>query len=112
MTGQAPPIAAAGGSGTLPRPATAAASEISEISAPGALWRRQLGAVVRLELRKSFLGRRALGLYLLALAPPAVFVLRAMLPRAVADPGNLADATQLMAQLYQGFILRVVVFLG
>jgi ABC-type transport system involved in multi-copper enzyme maturation permease subunit len=112
MSGQAPPIAATGGSGTLPRPATSATSATSEISAPGALWRRQLGAVVRLELRKSFLGRRALGLYLLALAPPAVFVLRAMLPRAVSDPGNLADATHLMAELYQGFILRVVVFLG
>jgi ABC-type transport system involved in multi-copper enzyme maturation permease subunit len=91
---------------------SSALSALSALPEPGALWRRQLGAVVRLELRKSFLGRRALGLYLLALAPPAVFVLRAMLPRAVADPGNLADATQLMAQLYQGFILRVVVFLG
>jgi len=80
--------------------------------APWALWRRQLGAVARLELRKSFLGKRALGLYLLAMAPPAVFALRAMLPRAIADPGNLGDATLLMAELYQGFILRVVVFLG
>lgn len=93
-------------------PAAPVTSPSSVLSEPGALWRRQLAAVARLELRKSFLGRRALGLYLLALAPPAVFVVRAMLPRAVVDPGNLADATRLMADLYQGFILRVVIFLG
>jgi ABC-type transport system involved in multi-copper enzyme maturation permease subunit len=80
--------------------------------APWALWRRQLGAVMRLELRKSFFGRRAFGLYLLALAPPAVFVLRGLVPRAVADPSAIGEATQLMAGVYQSFILRVVVFLG
>jgi ABC-type transport system involved in multi-copper enzyme maturation permease subunit len=77
-----------------------------------ALWRRQLAAVVRLELRKSFLGRRALGLYLLALAPVAIMALRALVPRAVPDPGNLGEATEFMAGLYQTFILRMVVFLG
>jgi ABC-type transport system involved in multi-copper enzyme maturation permease subunit len=76
------------------------------------LWRRQLAAVVRLELRKSFLGRRALGLYLLALAPVAIMALRALVPRAVSDPGNLGEATEFMAGLYQTFILRMVVFLG
>ncbi|HEV3456331.1 MAG TPA: hypothetical protein VHG32_07210 [Thermoanaerobaculia bacterium] len=77
-----------------------------------ALCRRQLAAVVRLELRKSFLGRRALGLYLLALAPVAIMALRALVPRAVSDPGNLGEATEFMAGLYQTFILRMVVFLG
>jgi len=81
------------------------------VATPLALWRRQVAAVVRLELRKSFLGRRSLGLYLLALAPLAVG-LRGLVPRAVSDPGNLGEATKLMAILYQTFILRVVVFLG
>ncbi|HVR08808.1 MAG TPA: hypothetical protein VMW75_12235 [Thermoanaerobaculia bacterium] len=81
------------------------------VATPLALWRRQVAAVVRLELRKGFLGRRSLGLYLLALAPLAVG-LRGLVPRAVSDPGNLGEATQLMAILYQTFILRVVVFLG
>jgi hypothetical protein len=93
----APPAASPGaGDGTGTGAGTAGRG------APWALWRRQLAAV----------GRRALGLYLLALAPPAVFVLRAMLPRAISDPGNLGDATRLLADLYQGFILRVVIFLG
>ncbi|HEV3073916.1 MAG TPA: hypothetical protein VHB47_05795, partial [Thermoanaerobaculia bacterium] len=74
------PATALQASSTAPAtPVTSPSSAPSALSAPRALWRRQLGAVVRLELRKSFLGRRALGLYLLALAPPAVFVLRAML---------------------------------
>lgn len=80
--------------------------------APWALWRRQLAAVVRLELRKSFAGRRAFGLYLLALAPIVVLALRALVPRAISDPGNLGDATRLLADIYQAFILRVVIFLG
>jgi ABC-type transport system involved in multi-copper enzyme maturation permease subunit len=76
------------------------------------LWGRQLAAVMRLELRKSFLGRRAFGLYLLALAAPTVLVLRALVPRAVDSPADLGEATLLMAGLYQGFILRIVIFLG
>ncbi len=76
------------------------------------LWRRQVAAVVRLELRKGFFGRRALGLYLLALAPPAVLALRAVLPRAVVDPSAVGDATLQLAAIYQTFILRVVIFLG
>jgi ABC-type transport system involved in multi-copper enzyme maturation permease subunit len=79
---------------------------------PFRLWGRQFAAVARLELRKSFLGRRALGLYLLALAAPVVLLLRALVPRGIDNPGDLGEATQLMAVLYQGFILRIVLFLG
>lgn len=77
-----------------------------------ALWRRQVAAIVRLELRKGFLGRRAFGLYLLALAPPAIHLLRLFLPHVVADRADLGEATTIMAQAYQTFLLRVVVFLG
>jgi ABC-type transport system involved in multi-copper enzyme maturation permease subunit len=106
-------------SGQLPEAAgfsaaPGAAPPVSDAAslAPWALRRRQLGAVVRLELRKSFFGRRAFGLYLLALAPLTVLVLRALVPRAVADASAVGEATRLMAELYQSFILRVVIFLG
>ncbi len=79
---------------------------------PWALWRRQLLAVMRLELRKSFLGKRAIGLLVLALMPVFILTLRAMIPGAVSDPSNLADATNELSAVYQGFILRMVVFLG
>jgi ABC-type transport system involved in multi-copper enzyme maturation permease subunit len=83
---------------------------------PWDLRRRQVGAVLRLELRKGFLGRRAWWLYLLALAPVAIltmmiFALRAM-PPDMFDPSNTAKATEIFAGIYQGFILRIIVFLG
>jgi ABC-type transport system involved in multi-copper enzyme maturation permease subunit len=77
-----------------------------------ALWRRQIAAIIRLELRKGFGGRRAFGLYLLALAPPAIFCLRLFVPHAVNDRSDIGEATVMMAQAYQSFILRVIVFLG
>lgn len=73
---------------------------------------QQVLAVLRLELRKSFLGRRALGLYLLAMAPAGILALRAFVPEAIDDPANLADATSFYAGVYQGFLLRMVLFLG
>ena len=78
--------------------------------------RRQVAAVLRLELRKGFLGRRALWLYLLALAPPAILLMmtiavRAM-PSGMFDPNDTAKATTVYAMTYQSFLLRIVVFLG
>jgi ABC-type transport system involved in multi-copper enzyme maturation permease subunit len=77
---------------------------------PWGHWWRQVRAVLRLELRKGF--RRAYGLYLLALAPLFILVLRAMIPDAVRDPGDVAGATEFYAGLYQAFILRIVIFLA
>lgn len=98
----------------IPAASSPAVAAISPAASPGraGLWRRQVGAVVRLELRKGFFGRRAFGLYLLALAPPAILALRAVLPRAMVDPSAIGDATLQMAVIYQTFILRVVIFLG
>jgi ABC-type transport system involved in multi-copper enzyme maturation permease subunit len=73
---------------------------------------RQTWAVLRLELRKGFLGRRALWLYLLAAAPVFILALRAILPQAVEDPSDVAGATEFLAHLYQSFLLRVVLFLA
>jgi ABC-type transport system involved in multi-copper enzyme maturation permease subunit len=77
---------------------------------PWGHWWRQVRAVLRLELRKGF--RRAYGLYLLALAPLFILVLRAIIPEAVRDPGDVAGATEFYAGLYQAFILRIVIFLA
>ncbi len=38
-----------------------------------ALWRAQIGAVIRLEMRKTFFAKRGIWIYLLALAPVALF---------------------------------------
>lgn len=80
---------------------------------PSSSWSRrwpQVLAVLRLELKKGF--RRPIFLSLLAAAPLAILLLRAILPEAVRDPGDVAAATEFFAGLYQGFTLRIVVFLG
>ena len=79
-------------------------------SLPWSHWWRQVRAVLRLELRKGF--RRSYGLYLLALAPLFILVLRSIIPDAVRDPGDVAGATEFYAGLYQAFILRIVIFLA
>ncbi|MES1211779.1 MAG: hypothetical protein ABUL63_05540, partial [Acidobacteriota bacterium] len=61
---------------------------------PWGLWRRQLLAAMRLELRKSFLGKRAIGLLILALMPVFILTIRAVVPGVVEDPSTLADATK------------------
>ena len=77
---------------------------------PWGHWWRQVRAVLRLELRKGF--RRAYGLYLLALSALFILVLRAVIPDAVRDPGDVSGATEFYAGLYQAFILRIVIFLA
>lgn len=77
---------------------------------PWGHWWRQVRAVLRLELRKGF--RRSYGLYLLALAPLFILVLRTVIPDAVRDASNISGATEFYAGLYQAFILRIVIFLA
>ncbi|HXU29651.1 MAG TPA: ABC transporter permease [Thermoanaerobaculia bacterium] len=88
--------------------------------APGsaALRRRQLAAIIRMELKKGFFGKRAIGLWLLALAPPAMLALRLFFTRdtrgdSIAELFDLAQAQAIFAgAIYQAFLLRVIVFLG
>lgn len=81
-----------------------------------ALRRRQIGAVLRLELRKGFLGKRALWLYLLALAPVAILTMMLIavkaMPSEFTELRDASKATHMFAVIYQTFILRIVVFLG
>jgi ABC-type transport system involved in multi-copper enzyme maturation permease subunit len=79
---------------------------------PWGLWKSQALAIIRLELRKSFLGKRSLVLLVLALTPVFILALRALIPGVVEDPTNLADATKEYSAIFQAFNLRVVVFLG
>ena len=79
---------------------------------PWGLWKSQLLSVIRLELRKGFLGKRSILLLVLALQAPFILGLRAMIPGAVDDPANLQDATQGFSAIYQAFLLRLVIFLG
>ena len=81
-------------------------------SADWALWLRQIGAIFRLEIEKNFLSRRSLLIYLIAFLP--LFPLMAL--AVVNPPGNeWKDFNQfsvIYALLYNGLILRTVVFFG
>ena len=81
-------------------------------SADWALWLRQIGAIFRLEIEKNFLSRRSLLIYLIALLPLFPLMILAL----VTPPGNeWKDFNQLSiiySVLYNGLILRTVVFFG
>jgi hypothetical protein len=77
-----------------------------------ALWLRQIGAIFRLEIEKNFLGRRAILIYLIALLPLFPLLILAL----VRPPGNewkdFNTYSTIYAILYNGLILRTVVFFG
>jgi ABC-type transport system involved in multi-copper enzyme maturation permease subunit len=83
-------------------------------------WRRQVLAVMRLEMRKSFLGRRAILLYLFAfmpLFPLSLMVLVTMveeLPEPVREVGATAAFATIVfdGNWLAGFILKYSLFLG
>ncbi|MGE0131119.1 MAG: ABC transporter permease [Blastocatellales bacterium] len=80
------------------------------------LWMRQIRAILRIEVRKNFWGRRALLIYLLAAIP----VLLAFLLTIVDNEGGGADIRRDWAKaqeafaaiIYNGLILRTVVYFG
>jgi len=80
------------------------------------LWLRQIGAIFRLEIEKNFLSRRSLLIYLLALLPLFPLTILALLRPFIRPPGDeWRDFNQMSvfySVLYNGFILRTVVFFG
>lgn len=76
------------------------------------LWLRQIRAILRLELQKNFLSRRSILIYLIASLPLFPLMVLALLR----PPGNewqdFSFLGKFYAFLYNGFILRTVVFFG
>ena len=78
-------------------------------SAPWSLWRRQVAAIMRLEVKKNFFSMRSLLVYLLALMPIGLIVMVEVL-----NPLG-RDVTQYQAifsLIYNTLLLRTVVFFG
>jgi ABC-type transport system involved in multi-copper enzyme maturation permease subunit len=76
-----------------------------------ALWKRQIAAILRLEVRKNFTGKRSILIYLLALLP--VLIMAALVSVHYDDiRQNFAESSVIFANLYEGMILRTVVFFG
>jgi ABC-type transport system involved in multi-copper enzyme maturation permease subunit len=82
---------------------------------PWTLWAQQTFSILRLELQKSFLSRRALLIYVLAALPVFLLFMLAILPP---DDGlsrelsNFNDLSVVFSAIYNALILRTVVFFG
>jgi ABC-type transport system involved in multi-copper enzyme maturation permease subunit len=84
-----------------------------EHSSSWALWLRQTLAILRLEVRKNFLGRRALLLYLMAGMPLVILSVLTLFPSPATDSdSNINDVGIVYAGVYGALILRTLVFFG
>lgn len=73
------------------------------------LWLRQIGAILKLELKKNFFGKRSLLVYLLALMPVGLLVLVELVNPLGRDSSQLPSVYSIF---YNSLILRTVVFFG
>ena len=89
----------------------AVSNRTSQPSMPWALWLRQILAILRYELHKNFFGRRAILIYLLALLPLFPLLLFVLFAPFGPD-GNPTRVREIYANLYNGVILRTIVFFG
>jgi len=90
----------------------AVANKTNESSLPWALWLRQIGAIFRIELQKNFLGRRSILIYLLALLPLFPLLVLALFRPPGNDWSDFNNYSLIYSVLYNGLILRTVVFFG
>jgi ABC-type transport system involved in multi-copper enzyme maturation permease subunit len=82
----------------------------SQISAmPWMLWRRQVAAILRLELKKSLFSKRAWWIYILTLGPVVITGLHS-----VFSGGNhtMGDDEMIFAGIFQVYFLRLGIFFG
>src|SRR4051794_18960652 len=71
------------------------------------LWSRQIDAIIRLELKRYWLGRRWISSYVLVLAPIALLTLQAIVGR---HREGVQTLNIVYAVIFQGFILRFAIF--
>ena len=76
------------------------------------LWLRQIGAIFRMEIEKNFLGRRSILIYLIALLPLLPSIILALVRPPGSDWRDFNQNSLLYAIVYNGLILRTVVFFG
>jgi hypothetical protein len=77
-----------------------------------ALWLRQILAIMRLDLKRNFFGKRAVLIYLLALMPIGLLALIAVVKPSDRDWIDFARYPQLFSVIYNALILRTVIFFG
>lgn len=76
------------------------------------LWTRQTLAIFELEIKKNFLSRRAILLYLIAASPLVMLSLFGFFQMESDDTGGFNGLAEAFAAIYGGLILRTLVFFG
>lgn len=76
------------------------------------LWLRQIAAIMRLEVKRNFLGKRSVLIYLVALMPIGLLGLIAILPTPGRDWLDFNSYPKIFSVIYGGLILRTVIFFG
>ncbi|HJR08301.1 MAG TPA: hypothetical protein VJ842_13660 [Pyrinomonadaceae bacterium] len=76
------------------------------------LWAQQTFSILRLELQKNFLSRRAFLIYLLAALPVFLLFMLAVLPPDDDAFKNFGQLSIVFSAIYNALILRTVVFFG
>lgn len=76
------------------------------------VWRRQIATIVAIETRRRLLGRRAVPIALIALAPVAIFAMRAVYGLVFGLNDTLAVDDMAYAILFRTLLLRFTFFFG
>lgn len=93
--------------------ATAEAIQPGKVSKGNwSLWLRQIVAIMRLEVKKNFLGKRAILVYLLAFMPVGLLGLLALFTPPAEEWQNITHYPGLFSVIYNALILRTVIFFG
>jgi len=89
--------------------------EAASIESPGkqalpwSLWLRQIAAIMRLEVKKNFFGKRSILVYLLASMPIGLLIMVEIVNPLGRD---ISQYQNIFALIYSALILRTVVFFG
>ena len=83
---------------------------VKELKAmPWAVWRRQVGAILRLEWRKSFFAKRAWWIWFLAFGPVLLCMIHASHP---GNRGSIGEDSMVFAGMFQFFYLKLGIYFG
>src|SRR5262245_26703331 len=76
------------------------------------LWLRQISAIMSLEVKKNFLGKRAALIYLLTLLPIGLLLLIAIVSPRAKGWQDFEQYPMLYSVIYNALVLRTVIFFG
>ncbi|MFN7998042.1 MAG: ABC transporter permease [Bryobacteraceae bacterium] len=84
---------------------------LSQISTmPWMLWRRQVAAILRLELKKTFFSKRAWWIYILTVGPVLITAVHSLIDRG--DHHTIAEDYMIYAGIFHVYYLRLGIFFG